>query len=351
MAHRTTFALAALLALTACKQRSDEPVVDNAQEERAPADHTEEAPSRATRPRAQTTRDQPVPPDINPADLPLLEASGAALSIQLPRGDARTPLGTSCVGFYPESPHARIEVGEEQDLLLSFSDSQSRDSTLALLRCDEEACSELRCDDDSGGEGQPQLATTLQPGTWFVYVGSYTPRRMLSGELQLAATPALRPDCSETITLQSGQRITREGTLSEALYSCLWHPGIANCRGFFPESPQLCVEPESAGTLVAEVVSAAFDTVLAIITGEDLQGARRFNDDRAQSTLSTTTIDVEPGNIYALLLGSYRRDGTGAWRLDVRLEAPATVEATEAQGAEDPESEQEQRGPSEENTP
>lgn len=353
VAPRIALVLAALLALTACKRSSEEPhaEAEAAHDQRPPSAYAEDNAGAATEPSAPTRRDSLTPPDIETADLPLLQASGAALDIELPRGDARNPLGTSCVGFYAENPHARIEIEEEQDVLLSFSDNDRRDSTLALLRCDDETCSDLQCDDDSGGEGQPQLAATLQPGTWLVYVGSYTPRRQLSGQLQLLEAPPLNPLCGETITLQAGQRITREGNLSEALYSCLWHPGIANCRGFMPESPQLCVQTESVGTLVGEVVSAQFDTVLAIIAGENLQGATRFNDDRAQSTLSTTTINTEPGTIYAMMLGSYRRNGTGAWRLDVRLDAPSETNTDESQTAAEHEGEHDHNGQSEEDAP
>lgn len=124
------------------------------------------------------TYDATLYPGFLPDPLRLSYVSGGGVDA----GNLADAYGYPCAGWIARVPDHVVRVTRPFDYLRIFADGTG-DTTLVLHN---PATNETFCDDDSHGNGQPELVMTrLAPGEWHIFVGSYWRDEMHPYELTI----------------------------------------------------------------------------------------------------------------------------------------------------------------------
>ncbi len=199
--------------------------------------------------------------------------------------------------------------------------SSAFDTFLALRAGADVAGRPVATDDDGGQGTNSRIATELSPGTYTIEATSYAAG--VTGAFTLTATAAgggggggCAPD---DLGALSG-RVTRSGNLGDDCASPNYPGRLARYYRFALGQP---------GSVEIDLMSSAFDALLALRAGADAAGRLvATDDDGGQGTNSRLVADLSAGT-YTIEATSYAAGATGAFTLTVTAAAGGGGDVTD----------------------
>lgn len=245
--------------------------------------------------------------------------------------------GATCAGFIGDAPTFAfdIEGDEPVEMAISVLNSGGIDTTLVL-----DGPGGPYCDDDSGGATLPRLRAELPPGSYTVYIGSYSENQgaHYRASIGLGQPRFQVSDCNADSTIEISEGFDEQnvsGTLGSDTRLC--RDGVAlECDGHLSNTAGPCVVVTSRQVVRFSVTQADFDSVMVLQAEHAADSI--YNDDGTAGLQSEIITVLEPGS-YALHVGAYDPSTTGSWtvnaqRLDVTTDAKGTVQPTPATNCE-----------------
>ena len=235
---------------------------------------------------------------------------------------------TTCRGYMQSAPHLTLRLTAPQRVNIHTT------SDLDLTMLVRDTSGVVRCDDDSGQGLNPMIDTVLAPGTYSVWVGSFT--RNLSATFGLSAsigpiipegvvptlrqwtvsdvTPLAPPTNGVVAVPQIAQDLTTNGVVTGAIPASVLG---ANCRGYITAAPQvqLAVAAPSHGTLRT---TSTNDLTLVL---RDEQGRVFCDDDSGGALQPRLTVDLTSG-AWSVWVGTYQANFTSPFALHVDAALP-----------------------------
>lgn len=99
--------------------------------------------------------------------------------------DVRALLGPQCPGFASDQPNYAVEITGSQQATITFYATSPVDTTMVVQRPN----GDWICDDDSGGNLDPLIRGILDPGTYNIWIGTFSPGRSAMATLTVSSEP------------------------------------------------------------------------------------------------------------------------------------------------------------------
>jgi hypothetical protein len=244
---------------------------------------------------------------------------------------AASELGPSCSGYIAEAPHVVLRT--TAPTRVSLMATSSTDTVLVVRTAD----GQVRCDDDSGGNRNPQLTIELgAPGDHRVWVGTYAdgqsadfrlsiatvagestatnaPPALPAQAIDLAGPPTFLPISGPTTAPLEGQAI---GVVDAQNVS-------AGCRGFLPVAPTALVQLEAPRRLRLRTRSSTDADLVMLVRTAD--GSIYCDDDQGGTYQPLVEADLPAGE-HRVWVGTFHRTAT-ALPFALTVEDPAAQPA------------------------